>query len=101
MVQAEGAGGNDNEALYFTQLFRQVHIQDAPPRRQQAAAAVSGRKKRLGCKLVGRVKGTSVGWWNALGPGLGEIPSTETQSVPETTDTGDPPDTEPARTKSA
>ena len=42
------------------------------------------KNKPMGCKLVGRVKGTKLWAGDCVGPELrGAIPSTETQSVLE------------------
>ncbi len=61
-----------------------AYAQGVPPRPATSRRGRSGRKNRCGCKLVGRVRGTKLWAGDCVGPELrGAIPSTATQSVPE------------------
>ncbi len=60
-----------------------AYAQDAPPKAGNKPQVQVRPKEPMGCKLVGRVKGTKLWAGDCVGPELrGAIPSTETQSVP-------------------
>jgi len=75
-----------------------AYAQDAPPKAGNKPQVQVRPKEPMGCKLVGRVKGTKLWAGDCVGPELrGAIPSTETQSVPEPPTGAIPPDQSPAR----
>lgn len=70
-----------------------AYAQDAPPKAGNKPLLQVRPKNPMGCKLVGRVKGTKLWAGDCVGPELrGAIPSTETQSVPEPSTAAIPPD---------
>ena len=61
-----------------------AYAQDAPPKAGNKPLVQVRPKEPMGCKLVGRVKGTKLWAGDCVGPDLrSAITSTETQSVRE------------------
>ena len=60
-----------------------AYAQGAPPKAGNKPLLQVKPKEPMGCKLVGKVKGTKLWAGDCAGPELrGAIPSTETQSAP-------------------